>query len=377
MPHLLVTNDFPPKVGGIQTYLWELWRRLPPADVTVLTTAYDGDRAFDRAQPFRVERIRSRVMVPTPTLVRRIDALADEIDADIVVLDPALWPPLGLMGQRLARPYGLVLHGAEITVPARIPGASRALGAALKGARLIISAGEYAASEARRVVGARMPETVIVPPGVDVARFRPLAPEERVAARERFGLPREGRLVVGVSRLVPRKGFDVLVDAAARLAPRHPDLRVAIGGTGRDRARLETRIATTAAPVRLLGRVADADLPALYGCADAFAMLCRNRWVGLEQEGFGIVFVEAAACGVPQVAGDSGGSAEAVVEGITGVVVHRPADAHDVAQAIEDLLHDPDRAAAMGRAARERAEAAFSWDVLAARLASALAGVTR
>src|SRR5690606_15741844 len=134
----------------------------------------------------------------------------------------------------------------------------------------------------------------------------------------------DGRVVVSLSRLVPRKGMDVLVEAVAELAPDRPDLVLAIGGAGRDRRRLERLIDRTGAPARLLGRVPDQDLPALYGCADVYAMLCRNRWAGLEQEGFGIVFLEAAACGVPQVAGASGGAHEAVADGETGLVVRRP-----------------------------------------------------
>jgi phosphatidylinositol alpha-1,6-mannosyltransferase len=118
--------------------------------------------------------------------------------------------------------------------------------------------------------------------------------------------------------------------------------------------------------------VPNEQLPALYGCADVFTMACRSRWGGLEQEGFGIVFVEAAACGVPQVAGDSGGAAEAVDDGVTGLVVRRPGDPHEVAAAFEALLADPARRAEMGVASRERAVAEFSYDVLAERLGKAL-----
>ena len=374
MPHLLVTNDFPPKVGGIQTYLWELWRRLPPAETTVLTTAYEGSDAFDAAQEFRVERVRERVMLPTPQLVHRITSLADEVSAKVVLLDPVLWPPLGLLGPTLGRPYALVLHGAEVTVPARLPGTNLALAAAVRGAAHVVSAGEYAADEARRVARSGMPPTTIVPPGVDPERFRPLGEDERLAARTRLGLPTDpdAFVVVGLSRLVPRKGFDVLIDAAAELAPRHANLHVAIGGSGRDRERLQRKIESTRAPVRLLGRVPDDDLPALYGCADAFAMVCRNRWAGLEQEGFGIVFLEAAACGIPQIAGDSGGSAEAVLDGETGIVVRRPDDHRETAAAIERLLTDRELAQRMGAAARQRVVDEFSYDLLAARLDAAL-----
>ncbi len=366
MTHLLVTNDFPPKVGGIQSYLWELWRRLDPASLTVLTTPYDGAAEWDAEQPFRVVRATEKMLLPTPSLARRIDALADDIGADLVVLDPGL--PVGLLGPRLKKPYGLVLHGAEVTVFGRLPVTHQLLGRTLRGAKEVIAAGGYPATEAERAAGQRLPITT-VPPGVDPERFRPLDDEQKAKARARLGLPEAGRLVVSLSRLVPRKGMDILIRAAVILCATRPDLLVAIGGGGRDRDRLDRLIHKTGAPVRMLGRVPEADLPDLYACADVYAMLCRNRWAGLEQEGFGIVFLEAAACGVPQVAGDSGGAAEAVDDGRTGVVVRDPTDPHVVAAALASLLDDPDRRNAMGDAARDRAVAEFGYDVLAARLA--------
>ena len=370
MTHLFVTNDFPPKIGGIQTMLWELWRRLDPGSFTVLTTSHDGAAAWDAAQPFRVERVRESVLLPMPSLASRIDSLAREIGATRIVLDPAL--PLGLIGERLrSAPYAIVVHGAEITVPGRLPGSRQLLGRVLRDADLVIAGGGYPAAEARHAAGQDLPIS-IVPPGVDVDRFRPLDEGERRSARERFGLPPDGLLVVSVSRLVPRKGMDVLIRAAASLRAGHPDLTVAIGGTGRDRGRLDGLVASTGAPVRLLGRIEHDDLPLLYGCGDVFAMLCRNRWGGLEQEGFGIVFAEAAAAGVPQVAGDSGGAAEAVEDGATGFVVRYPDDPVSAAEAIGRLLDDGDLRARMSVAGRARAEAELSWDVLAGRLAEAL-----
>jgi phosphatidyl-myo-inositol dimannoside synthase len=373
--HLLVTNDFPPKVGGIQSYLWELWRRLPPDDVTVLTTPYRAAEGFDGAQPFRIVRAREPVLLPSPVVARRIRRLAGQVGAAGVVLDPAL--PLGLVGARLGLPYAVVLHGAEVTVPGRLPASRQLLARVIGGAGLVIAAGGYPEAEARRAVGGRasFPKVVQVPPGVDIARFRPLAAIDRAAARARLGLPAGGQLVVSVSRLVPRKGMDTLIDAAALLAPRHPELTIAISGSGRDRIRLERRVRRSGAPVRLLGRIPDIDLPALYGCADVFAMCCRSRWRGLEQEGFGIVFLEAAACGVPSVAGNSGGAAEAVEDGMTGSVVEHPDDPAAVAKAIGRLIEDPDLASRQGQAARSRAEAEFSYEVLAARLGDAVAGM--
>lgn len=370
--HLLVTNDFPPKTGGIQSYLWELWRRLPPGSATVLTTPHGGSEALDAAQPFRVERSRERVLLPTPSLRRRIDRLAAEVDATIVLLDPAL--PLGVLGPSLERPYGLVVHGAEVAIPGRLPGTGALLGHVVRGAALVVAAGGYPAAEATRAARATVP-TVIVPPGVDTRRFHPLDADERATTRQRLGLDPAATVVLGLSRLVPRKGFDRLIDAVGRLAPAHPGLVLAIAGRGRDRARLERRAERRSAPVRFLGRVSDDDLPLVHGSADVFAMICRNRWLGLEQEGFGIVFLEAAACGVAQVAGASGGSHEAVVDGVTGVVVRRPRSVADVTRALAPLLDHPERRDRLGCAARARVVDELTYDALAGRLAAAIAAV--
>ncbi|HEU5152716.1 MAG TPA: glycosyltransferase family 4 protein [Iamia sp.] len=369
MRHLLVTNDFPPKVGGIQQYLWELWRRLPADDVTVLTTSHPDAARWDAEQGYRVVRSGSKVLLPTPGLVTEVRALADEVGADLVLLDPAL--PLGHIGPRLDRPYGVVLHGAEVTVPGRTALARPALAKVLVGAELVVAAGGYPADEGERAARRGLP-VVVVPPGVDTDRFRPPTEGERATTRADLGVADDDELVVSISRLVPRKGMDVLIDAAARLAPRRPRLRVLIAGAGRDEARLRRRIARTGAPVRLLGRIAEDDKPRLLGAADVFAMVCRDRWAGLEQEGFGIVFLEAAACGVPQVAGASGGAAEAVADGVTGRIVADPTDADAVAAAIEAYLDDPAGRAAAGVAARERAVRDFSYDGLAATLGAAL-----
>ena len=211
-----------------------------------------------------------------------------------------------------------------------------------------------------------------MPPGVDSSAIVTLRAPERRAARARLGLPVKGPLVVSLSRLVPRKGMDVLITAAGRLAPSFPDLVVAIGGDGRELGQLRRQAASSPTPVFLLGRVSDEDRAALLGSADIFVMACRNRWLGLEQEGFGIVFLEAAAAGVPQIAGDSGGAAEAVVDGVTGLVVGHPEDPGRVAEALRTLLAEPKRLKRMGTAARARARESYDYDALASRLASTL-----
>lgn len=368
--HLLVTNDYPPKVGGIQNYLWELWRRLPPDRFCVLTRPHPGSDAFDAGEPYPIVRSSASFLLPVPKVLAEIRGLAERVGAELVVFDPAV--PVGALGPRLEVPYGVVLHGAEVTVPARLPVAANLLRRTLAGAEVVISASRYAVGEARRLCPEMAPDRY-VPPGVDLDRFVPLSDQRRQAARHRLGVSDEETLILSVSRLVPRKGMDRLIEAVADLASGRPSARLIIAGAGRDSGRLERLVARTGAPARLLGRVAEADLADLYGAADLFAMLCRRRWFGLEQEGFGIVFLEAAAAGVAQVAGASGGAAEAVEHGVGGLVVADPGDAAAVAEALASLLDDPDRRRRLGATARQRAAERFGYDRLAGDLRAALA----
>jgi phosphatidyl-myo-inositol dimannoside synthase len=373
VPSLLVTNDFPPKVGGIQSYLYELWRRLPPDETTVLTTPHPGAPAWDRDQQLRIERVRAPVLLPTPTLARRIDALAREVGADVIFLDPAL--PLGLLGPRLsAAPWLVVLHGAEVTVPGRLPGSRAMLGRVLRAGAGVVAAGAYPAREAVRAAATGLCG-VVIPPGVDAERFAPVANDaHRRSERVALGLHPDRPTVVAVSRLVPRKGFDVLLDAVAML---EIEVQLVIAGEGRDRRRLQSRTHRLGLDDRVsfLGRVPDEVLPAVYRAGDVFAMMCRERWGGLEAEGFGIVFLEAAASGVPAVAGRSGGSHEAVADGTTGFVID-PDDVTRLAQELERLLVDEPLRTRMGAAARAWA-VECSYDHRVAQLAPLAAGDLR
>ncbi|MGA2295106.1 MAG: glycosyltransferase family 4 protein [Acidimicrobiales bacterium] len=371
--HLLVTNDFAPKTGGIQVYLNELWRRLEPGRATVLTASSHPDApAFDAASKLLIERVdASTLYLPTPKALRAVKAAIDRHQPDLVLFDPA-WP-LGLLGPRLSVPYGVILHGAEVTVPSRVPFAASSLRHALRHASVAVCAGGYPEMQARRACAEFMPPVVQVAPGVDVDRFHPLDAARRDDVRRSMGFDDGTLLVSSFSRLVPRKGMDTLIRASAQLRESFPALRVVIGGSGRDQGRLEKLVETTKAPVTFFGRVPDDHLSDWLGASDLMVMDCRSRWLGLEQEGFGMVFVEAAACGVAQVAGRSGGSHEAVIEGVTGTVVRNSRSVPALARAMGELLADTDRRDEYARHSRDVALERYDWNRLAARLSTGLA----
>jgi phosphatidyl-myo-inositol dimannoside synthase len=371
--HLLVTNDFPPKTGGIQVYLHELWRRLEPGRVAILTASSDAVApAFDAASDLTIERVSAKTLfLPTRRARRAIEAAIKRHQPDLVLFDPA-WP-LGLLGPRLSKPYGVILHGSEVTVPSRLPFVASSLRYVLRHASVAVCAGTYPEAQARRNAADDMPPVVQIPPGVDTTRFQPLEPERRGEVRRSLGLAAGGLLVSSYSRLVPRKGMDTLIKASAALREDFPSLQVAIGGAGRDLARLAKLVASTKAPVTFLGRVPDTQLSEWLGASDLMVMDCRSRWLGLEQEGFGIVFVEAAATGLAQIAGRSGGSHEAVLDGVTGIVVRNSRSVTSLVQAMRTLLTDEPMRLEYARQSRIVAEERFDWSTLAARLGNGLA----
>ena len=369
MRHLLVTNDYPPKVGGIQSYLWEIYRRLPQDKVVVYTTPHPDSESFDQKQTHKIIRSKQRVLLPTRQVANQIRSLAEVENIDFIMYDPAV--PIGILGPKIGIPYGVILHGAEVTIPGRMPIARSLIANVLQHAKLVVTAGDYSTKEAIRAAKQNLPVCVI-PPGVDIDRFKPLDEQARSTIRERFNFKGDDEVILTLSRLVPRKGMDVLISATSELVKTRPRVHLLIAGTGRDLRRLKALAQSTNAPVTFLGFVSDDEVAELYGMADVFGMICRVRWGGLEQEGFGIVFLEAAACGVPQIAGRSGGADEAVLEGETGFVVDNPTDSNAVKQALEKLFTDSETRQEMGRNSRARAEKEFSYDYLAIKYWEAL-----
>ncbi|MFE1204339.1 glycosyltransferase family 4 protein [Streptomyces sp. NPDC058762] len=376
---LIVTNDFPPRPGGIQAFLHNMALRLDPERLVVYASTWKRGRegveataAFDAEQPFTVVRDRTTMLLPTPGATRRAVGLLREHGCTSVWFGAAA--PLGLMAPALRRAGAERLvattHGHEAGW-AQLPAARQLLRRIGESTDTITYLGEYTRS---RIAGALTPEAaarmVQLPPGVDEKTFHPASGGDEVRAR--LGLT-DRPVVVCVSRLVPRKGQDTLIRAMPRILAAEPDAVLLVVGGGpyeKDLRRLaaETGVADS---VHFTGPVPWSELPAHYGAGDVFAMPCRTRRGGLDVEGLGIVYLEASATGLPVVAGDSGGAPDAVLDGETGWVVHGN-DPNESADRLTTLLADPELRRRMGERGRTWVEEKWRWDLLAEHLKALL-----
>lgn len=339
---LLVTNDYLPKPGGIQQYLGGMVGALP-AEVRVLAPRDEG------ADP-AVHRDRLRFMWPTGRVHRWVRAEIEDFAPDVVLFGAP--HPLAHLGPGLRRetgvPYAVLCHGAEIILPAALPGVRSLVRYPLVHADTVFAVSGYTTRRVERLV--RRPVRT-VGAGVDPS-FQP-------------GVRPRGTPAVGcVSRFVPRKGQRRLLTALAAVRAEGAEIEGLFVGAGRDEAALRRLAARLGVPCRFEVRVAYDRLPALYREMTIFAMPCRSRWFGLEAEGLGVVFLEAAASGLAVIAGDSGGAPETVVPGTTGFVVDRD---ESLAEAIRLLIDDSALAAEMGRRGRERVVSEWSWRSVAGR----------
>lgn len=364
---LLVTNDFPPTVGGIQSYLRDFVATLDPSQVVVFASTQDAGAAtaYDAELPYPVIRWPRRVMLPTPGTAREMERIIREQDIDTVWFGAAA--PLALMGAAARRAGATRViastHGHEVGW-SMLPGARQVLRRIGGSADVVTYISDYTLRRFRSAFGSG-PNFVHLPSGVDVEWFSPDTPAERAATRRRFSLG-DGPLVVCISRLVPRKGQDQLIRAWPAVQRSHPAARLVIVGAGSHGRALRKLAAPLADAVVFTGPLPAADLRSVLAAADVFAMPARTRGRGLDVEGLGIVYLEAQACGVPVVAGDSGGAPETVTPE-TGVVVDGR-DLQELAEALGGLLGDPQLREKMGRAGRRHATGHWTWDIMGARL---------
>lgn len=371
---LLLTNDFPPRRGGIQSYLEQFADRLAAigADhLVVYAPRWNGAEDYDRAAPFPVVRHPGTLMLPEPGVDRRMRALIREHDIETVWFGAAA--PLALLAPR-ARDAGAqrvlaCTHGHEVGW-SMLPGARAALRRIGNGADVITYVSRYTRGRFASAFGPRA-RLEHLPPGVDTDRFEPNS-VTRAELRARYGLGRRP-VVVCISRLVPRKGQDMLIKAWPDIRRRADGAALVIVGGGPYAETLHRLAADSGAgsDIVFTGGVPNVELPGHYAMADVFAMPCRTRGGGLDVEGLGIVFLEASATGVPVVAGDSGGAPETVRDGETGRVVD--GRSHDqIVEVISGLLADPAAALRMGQAGREWIRRDWNWDAHTARLGQLL-----
>ncbi|MEU8005971.1 glycosyltransferase family 4 protein [Catellatospora sp. NPDC049111] len=373
MRTLLVTNDFPPRPGGIQQFLHNLAIRQPDGELVVYASTWRDPKQFDAEQPYPVVRDRTGVLLPTPRVARRVAELARAEGCDRVLFGAAA--PLGLLAQGLRKRAGVrravgITHGHEIGWAA-LPGARSALRRIADGNDVLTYLGEYQRVRLAKALGERT-RLQRLAPGVDSTMYHPDV--DGASVRARHGLT--GRpVIVCVSRLVPRKGQDTLVRALPLVRKAIPDAALLLVGGGPHRPTVQrlARELDVADHVVLTGSVPWADLPAHYAAGDVFAMPCRTRNRGLDVEGLGIVYLEASAVGLPVIAGDSGGAPDAVREGETGFVVPGR-DVETLAARLVELLSDEALRAKMGAAGRAWVEQEWGWDLQARRLRDLLRG---
>jgi phosphatidylinositol alpha-1,6-mannosyltransferase len=369
---LIVTNDFPPRQGGIQSFIHELALRLPADALTVYAPRWDGAAEFDARQPFEVVRHPTSLMIHSPGVTRRAIQVANAKGAEAVVFGAAA--PLGLITPALRRSTGItraiaITHGHEAGWAA-LPVARQMLRRIGENVDVVTYLGEYfrvrVAAALSPAAAARMTQLA---PATDPATFRP-DPQAGAAIRARHGLA-DRPVVACVSRLVPRKGQDTLIRAWPQVLAQVPEAALLIVGGGPYASSLRSLATRTVPPASAIftGPVPFAELPAHYAAGDVFAMPCRTRRGGLDVEGLGIVYLEASATGLPVIGGDSGGAPNAILDGETGYVVPGR-DTRTLASRIVSLLRDPAGARAMGEKGRAWIERDWTWDQAAARLAS-------
>jgi phosphatidylinositol alpha-1,6-mannosyltransferase len=371
--HLLLSYDFPPIGGGIARWMAELARRYPAGSLVVSTGQHGDASDVDAGFPNRIDRLgipsrRLRTIQGILLWSRRAAVLARSTDAEFIWcgnIKPAAYPAKWTM-ERTGVPFGILLHGGDLLIlqhQIHQSAVKRKTAAALLGsAAVLVANSDWTRDRCLTLLGELeldvAPDRVrVVPLGADDTVFRPGLDTSDVRAR--YGLE-AGRWLLSVARLTRHKGIDTALQALSRLRERHPDLRYAVVGSGEEREALEAEAHQlgVADRVRFLTDVPDRDLPALYNCAEIY--LGVSRLMEQRVEGFGISLAEASACGVPVIAGRSGGIPAAVRDGETGILVDAER-VEAVAEAVSRLLADAALRARLGAGGRRAVEEHYNW----------------
>ena len=372
---LCITNDFGPRAGGIETFVTGLIERLPFGSVIVYTNAQESSAPYDLMwlQDFGVEVVRdkSKILLPTPGVAYCVNALVRERKITTVFFGAAA--PLGLLSRGLRRAgvkeIVALTHGHEVWWSKVFP-FTLAMKSISRQVNTLTYLGEFTRNAISKSVTKIAAQSMVkIAPGIDTDHF---SPQDARALRNELGLT-DKKVIVSVGRLVHRKGQDILIEAMPAIIRDVPEAHILMIGEGPYRSYLENRVKALEIQERVtfIGRIQYADLPRYICAGDLFVMPSRSRLAGLEVEGLGIVYLEASACGLPVIAGDSGGAPDAVIEGQTGLVVDGTSKSEVAAAAVE-LLLDPDRSRAMGVRGRQWIIQEWRWEIWSARFAELL-----
>ena len=371
---LLVTNDFPPTVGGIQSYLRDYADTLDANNLVVFASTQDRAKAreFDATAPYKVVRWPRKIMLPTPATIRRMQELIRTHHVHTVWFGAAA--PLALMA-KAARDAGAQrivasTHGHEVGW-SMFPFTRQALGVIGRNVDVLTYVSRYARNRMAAAFGPHVAWEPM-PGGVNGTVFYP-QPEMRRALRSRYGLMGK-KVIVAVSRIVSRKGQDTLVEAMPQILRAEPDAHLLIVGPGpADRLHRRANALGVESAVSITGAVDFNELAGHYCVGDVFALPVRTQLGGLSVEGLGIVFLEAQACGVATVAGDGGGAPETVLDGKTGLVVNGRA-VDQVAETLVGLLRDAPLCAELASAGQLHVMREWNWERLGAQCRYVMSG---
>jgi len=372
---LCVTNDFGPRAGGIETFVIGLIERRPFGSTIVYTSAQDASAEYDARwlKDFGVTVIRdkSKILLPTPRVARALRKLIKKEGIEVAAFGAAA--PLGLLSASMKK-AGVkrtvaLTHGHEVWWAKVFPFNlfMRRIGATVDSLTYL---GEFTRTAISAALSKEAAHAMVkIAPGIDVDHFRPV---DAASLRAELGLTNK-KVIVSVGRLVHRKGQDHLVESMPAILKVHPDAHLLLVGKGPYLEHLAKLVAKNGLQdsVSFIGRIQYAELPAYICCGDIFAMPSRSRLMGLEVEGLGIVYLEASACGLPVIAGKSGGAPDAVIDGTTGLVVDGTNN-DEIAQAAIALLSDPSKAQQMGAAGRQWITDEWRWEIWAQKFESLL-----
>lgn len=377
MTVLLVSEVFPPKHGGSGRWFWELYRRLPRGSAHVAAHDWPGAGEFDRTHDLPIDRLPLRfehwgVLKPRGLkaylrAARAVRAVIRKTRPDVLHCGRCV--PEGFLAWILRKaggpPYWCYVHGEELTYAQ----ASRELGwmtrRSFRGAARVIANSRNTRDMLLTDWQVPADKIAVLNPGVDATAFTPAPRDAGVRARLGWG---ERPVVLTVGALSARKGQDMMIRALPAVRRAVPDVLYAVAGEGWERPRLEQLAAElgVADAVQFRGTPSDTELVDCYRQCDLFAL--PNRRAGCDVEGFGIVLLEAQACGTPVIAGTSGGTAETMSVGETGTVIDCTTPDR-LAEVVVEWLRDPGRRERMGRAAQEWVAGQFDWSVLGGQAA--------